>query len=195
MFTEGFPKELNQDVQLVNDMISLESYCKTGLAVSSHKLTYQILNGETICFPYRIYLKDCIKNPDDVFTKTQELIYHCIFSRSCDGFVREQHIKALLGNCTTDWVLPYVIKICDEYVVEILELVHAGLIEQDLSLYKEICRLNLKQFVYGHSRMISYWDCFYRSKCYDYRSYIGKRLFEDCFGYTRSMDKLCRKLK
>lgn len=189
MFEDGFPKRFRKDVQLVCNKITIKTYNNSTIGQSEQKFSWMLLNNEIITFPYRIYYIDNFKNVDKDFTPIQEIIYHCIFSRCCDGFIREKHIKALLEIETPDWALPYIIKVCDEYVVEILELVYNYLKDIDTTKYKKICKKNLPLFIYGHSRMISYWNEFYRNRYFKYSQYIGKRLYKECFGYTRSMEK------
>lgn len=196
MLIDAFPKQLKDDVEFVIEQISLDSCCKSGKLVTSQNVSWELKNGECICFPYRIYFIDKMADCGEIFTPTQEIIYHCIFSRSCDGYVREKHISALLEAETPDWVIPYILKICEEYVLNILDMVYSKLSETDTSAYKEICRLNLGQFVKGHDRMISYWNEYYRDKCYNFCNYVGKKLYEECFGYVKSDNKFnCIKRK
>ena len=110
-------------------------------------------------------------------------------SRSSDGYVREEHIKELLKTDLPEWAIPYVIKICDEYVIEILQTVYDSLSRQDCRKYKEICALNFEYIKRAHTRMISYWNEFYRWDCYRYENYIGKKLYLDCFGYSKTGQK------
>lgn len=190
MFINAFPEQLKDDVEFVIERLALDSCCKAEKFVTSQNVSWKLKNGKSICFPYRIYFTDKIADLGEIFTPTQEIIYHCIFSRSNDGYVREKHIAALLKVETPEWVIPYIVKICEEYVLKILDMVYSKLSETDTSEYKEICRLNLEQFVKGHDRMISYWNEYHRGKCYNFCDYVGKKLYEECFGYVKSMYKL-----
>ena len=153
---------------------------------------WTLRGGETIRVPYRVGLRDNIDRPDEIFTPSQVVVYHCLLSRSWDGYVRERHIKALLGMVPPDWTVPYVVKICDEYVLGILDFVYRTLSGSDTSAYREICALNSRQFARSHRRMVSYWNEYHRRTkraCYLYGDYVGKKLFEECFGYDRSMER------
>ena len=119
----------------------------------------------------------------------QSVIAARLMSRSSDGYVREEHIKELLKTDLPEWAIPYVIKICDEYVIEILQTVYDSLSRQDCRKYKEICALNFEYIKRAHTRMISYWNEFYRWDCYRYENYIGKKLYLDCFGYSKTGQK------
>lgn len=186
MFEDGFPKKICEDVNFVSNMIK---YNKLDLDPTEQSCLY-LIDGKEVKFPYRIYYKDKLKINELKLSSQQNVIYHCIFSRSCDGFVREKHIKELLSINFPRWAIPYIIKICDEYVVEILETVYNQLQNKCIDEIKTICKQNLNTFCLSHDRMISYWNEFYRYNCFRYKDYIGKKLFEECFGYTRSMEKL-----
>lgn len=123
------------------------------------------------------------------FSHEQKLIYHCIFSRSCDGFVRQRHIEAILSDNYPFWAFPFILKVSDEYVMEIVEIIYEKLRFCNTTEMKEFCLVNLQQFIRSHDRMISYWNEFYRERCFRYKNYVGKKLYENCFGYTRSMEK------
>ena len=45
-----------------------------------------------------------------------------------------------------DWVIPYIVKICDEYVLEILEMAYGFLKEQDTERIKRFCLENVQEF-------------------------------------------------
>ena len=117
------------------------------------------------------------------------MILHCIYSRSCDGFVRQKHLNSLLLMDYEDWAIPYIVKICDEYVVEILEMTYDILKDQDTERIKRFCLENIVSFCKSYSRMISYWNEFYRYRYNNFQQYIGRKLFRECFGYSRSMER------
>ena len=162
MFEEGFPKELRDHVQLVATAISKKTYNNVKIDQSEQTCNRILTTSEKITFPYRIYYAD---NYDDFackFSPLQKMIYNCIFSRSCNGFVREKHIASILSVPFPTWAIPYIIKICEEYVVEILETVYQYLNGMDTEDIKLSCRINAKPFLCGHDRMISYWNEYYR---------------------------------
>lgn len=192
MFTEGFPQRLEADMLSVCRRIFSDGIDFLDTAVTPERSVWQVAEGERIKIPYRIYLTDVDAGFCKNLSAVQETIFHCIFSRSHDGYVREKHIDALLKLGPPEWAIPYVVKVCDEYVVEILELVYRRLSGTDTSAYRAVCRRNLPRFVYSHCRMVSYWNEFYRDRCYHFHDYVGKALYEQCFGYTRSMDRAVR---
>ena len=88
-----------------------------------------------------------------------------------------------------DWAIPYIFKLCDEYVVEILEITYDILKDKDTERIKRFCLENVQLFCKSYARMISYWNEYYRHKYFNFHEYIGRKLFRDCFGYTRSLER------
>ena len=155
-------------------------------------------DGEQVDFPYiyRLYITDELGVPENELTETQKSIYHCIFTRSCDGYVREKHAAALLDTENMPyWAVPYIFRLCGEYVLEIIEMIYKKLSVRDNSDFKRFCAKNPFTFVYYYDRMISYWNEYYRGRFPDIRVYAGYRLFTECFGYTRSLGINVRRRK
>ena len=55
-------------------------------------------------------------------TNLQKEILSSLYTRHHDGFVRERHLRQLLG-VDEPWLPPFVIRLLGEYVVEICELI------------------------------------------------------------------------
>lgn len=186
--SKAFPPHLSADVKAVCNALLHTNEPRGYVFYYDHTSTWQLSSGDQITVPYRLYIRDELAFPDKL-TAEQQVIYHCICSRSYDGYVRQRHIEALLATDLPEWALPYVIKICDEYVIEILRIVYASLSQRDCTAYKRICALNFDYIKLGHSRMISYWNEFYRWDYYRYADYIGKKLYRECFGYSKTGQK------
>ena len=187
MFINGFPDELKNDVSRVMSLIPHSTYNNVSIGTSEEHIDC-FLNGNLITFPYRMYFIDVV---DDIYSKLdikQKMILHCVYSRSCDGFVRQKHIQSLISMDYKDWAIPYIVKVCDEYVVEILEIIYDMLKEHDTQLFKSFCKNNVDSFRKSYARMISYWNEFYRDRCYHFHQYVGRKLFRECFGYTRAFE-------
>lgn len=52
-----------------------------------------MLDGSSVTFPYRVYYIDDENIYNKLTSREEKLIYDCIFSRSCNGYVREKHLK------------------------------------------------------------------------------------------------------
>ncbi|MCL2816900.1 MAG: hypothetical protein FWD39_00745 [Clostridiales bacterium] len=125
---------------------------------------------------------------------TEKTILHCIYSRSCDGYIREKHVRALLSEEFPAWAIPYIVKVCDEYILEILQVVYENLKERNTDEIKRFCAANREVFCKSYDRMTSYWNEYYRTwneyyghDCYELKNYAGRKLFVECFGATRPM--------
>lgn len=188
MFQDGFPNYLRDDVTTAVGMIPHKTYNNVTIGVSEDTIQY-FQDNTVIRFPYRTYYIDSSDEVIDDLSLRQKMILHCIYSRSCDGFVRQKHIYSLLQMDYEDWAIPYIVKICDEYVVEILEMTFDILKEQDTERIKRFCLENNVQFCKSYNRMISYWNEYYRYRYNNFQKYIGRKLFRDCFGYSKSMER------
>ena len=185
---KAFPKEYTADVEAVCNSLTVTSKAYSGALYSDETTEWSLLSGEKIEIPYRVYLSDKLIFQNKL-TAQQQVIYHCIFSRSYDGYVRQKHIEALLDSDTPEWAMPYIVKICDEYVKEILDTVYQKLQGRNFETYKALCQRNFDYFKLGHCRMISYWNEYYRYDYYRYKEYIGKKLYGECFGYNKTGQK------
>lgn len=69
-----------------------------------------VQDENVIKFPYRIYNMDNSDKFIDNLSVQQKMMVHCIYTRSCDGFVRQEHLKSLLLMDFKDWTIPYFVK-------------------------------------------------------------------------------------
>jgi len=188
MFNNGFPFVSEEIVNRAINNMPLETYNNSGIRFTNDMKIEYFMGQTQICFPYRLYT---VAINDSILSKldfTERMVLHCIYSRSCNGFVREKHITALLAENSPDWTMPYVVKVCDEYVVEILQAVYENLKGRNTDIFKNFCAENWVSFCKSYNRMISYWNEFYRSDCCRYEDYVGRKLFIECFGAKRTMN-------
>ena len=184
MLIKAFPANLKEDVLVVSKVISNESYLKNSIADNiSGFIHFSLLNGEVIELPKRVYYKDCANITD--LNKTQQLIYYCIFTRCCDGFVRQKSVNQILNLGCEDWCLPYIIKLADSYVIEILYDLYSHFSSKDCKDLKKFCSINKEYMLKANSRMVSYWNEYYRNENLDINNYVGKKLFVECFGIDK----------
>ena len=155
----------------------------SGASVCGSFCEYKLSNGETIAFPYRVYRVENAEIPLE-FTPVQKLIFHAFLSRSDNGYVRETHIHEILDMDCPEWIFPYIVKLSDEYVVEILDLIYSYLKDRDCQEIQNFCKLNLPSFVRSYDRMASYWGEYSGGSFYQY---VGRKLFRSCYGYQRSL--------
>ncbi|MBE7076314.1 MAG: hypothetical protein E7374_00260 [Clostridiales bacterium] len=181
---KAFPASLKEDVLVVSKLISNESYLENSIADNiSGFINFTLSNGEIIALPERVYYKDCrdIKK----LNTTQQLIYFCIFTRCCDGYIRQKSVNQILNLGYEDWCLPYIIKLADSYVIEILDNLYSYFSNKDCVDLKKFCSINKDYMQKANSRMVSYWNEYYRNKNIDINNYVGKKLFVECFGIDK----------
>ena len=184
----AFPTFLHDDVDIVINTIKKTLFLdKEALTYNSfqadNKTPFIVSDNEKVQVPYRLFIDEVPEIQS--LSLVQKMILHCIYSRSTDVYIREKHIKAILQEDLPNWAMPFILKICDEYVVEILELTYNSLKEKDNSKIQEFCKINKSYLNLAYSRMVSYWNCYYRTKCKNLNHYIGKKLYNECFRYSQ----------
>lgn len=201
---KGFPSSLSKEVELLckklrainpEKIYYAKSYMWLGEKVADPKngCAWVLSCGEEIRIPYRIYFEGTFRLYESYsyLSKTEKIIYHCIFSRSDDGFTREGHLRALLrmGADEYEWVKPYIISPAGEYVVEMVDVLYKEINREKIPEYRAFCKLNFENIRYLHANMITYWAEFRRNEYYRYKDYIGKNLFAEVFGMRKSGQK------
>lgn len=188
MFYESFPKELNKELQDVLKIIPKETYNNVSIGYSENVIAYSS-HDNIIKIPYRMYFVDVDATKVDDLTDIQKEMLYCIYTRSSNGYIREKYLNKLLKLHFNDWVIPFIVKLCDEYVVEILEDIYNGLKDRDNNDIKNFCLENKAIINKSYSRMISYWNEYYRNKELHFHKYIGRKLFRECLGYDKTFEK------
>jgi hypothetical protein len=106
------------------------------------------------------------------------VILHCLYSRHGDGMVRQRHLEQIIPS-GEPWVVPFVVQLVGEYVLEILQAIRNGV--PDLAtpgsaprlLYGEFVARNPSFFARTERRVVSYWSCYHR---HQYPAYSPTRL-------------------
>jgi hypothetical protein len=164
----AFPEALRSDVSVVADLIGGGKATDRGLPV--------VVRGELLNIPYRIY-----EDPDETrlacLNETQAIVYSCLLTRHHDGHVRQRQVERLVASSEA-WVAPFVMQLCGEYVMEILNVVEAHLPSMNQRTYGSFFRENPLFFQRTRDRMTSYWDCYYRWLNKREADYVGFRLFD-----------------
>jgi hypothetical protein len=164
----AFPICLRPDVAIVGDLIQCSS--------STHRGIHVVIRGERLSIPYRIH-----HNADEtLFARldaTQALVYACVLTQHHDGHVRQRQIGRLAMS-SEPWVAPFVVQLCGEYVIEILQTVESWLPSMHQSTYAAFFLEHPLFFQKTQDRMVSYWDCYHRWLYKQRRDYVGFRLFE-----------------
>ena len=194
-FDGGFPTAMKEKYAAVSSVIFKKSLFGKGAkcirGYNSENEKYSLSNGEAVCFPYRLLYAD---DDDGFYNKLPDieskLIYDCIFTRSSDGYVREKHLRNILSAEIPEWCLPYVLRCASDYVVEIVTAVYDNLKERDNADIHSFCRSNPEMTKRAYTRMVSYWNEFYRYDCYRFYDYVGQKLFKECILPGVNFEKL-----
>lgn len=185
---KSFPNNLRKDLTIVLSIIPKKTYNNISVGVSDETINYK-LNDSSIEIPYRIYFVDISDSEYKQLNNVQKRILCCLYTRSCEGYIREKYLKKLLSSSLDEWSIPFIVKLCDEYVIEILKVIYDMLKDRNNDDVKEFCLRNKEAINRGYQRMISYWNEYYRDKEPDFRKYIGRKIFRECLGYDRSFEK------
>ena len=176
-----FPQEFSGEVQKLSVINELEI-----VNFEYNQFTEFNLNQEKIKIYYRVQLK----NYRDLSTQNLEnILYNCICSRSSDGYIRG---KALLKILNSDYyfVIPFILLLASEYVIEILEQMYTKSSEHTFLKMSQFLGENSEFYPIFKSKIVSYWNEYYR-KSYNFTNQILQYpSFEDYVGY-----KILQKIK
>lgn len=178
----AFPAALRPDAAEVAQVLPPNDGPWSTLTATSDTVRVA-LDGEVIAFPSRIYHGVLATEPSFVLSLSP-VVAACAYTRHHDGYVRQEALRTLLdGPCALEpWVVPYVVKLADEYVVEIVEDVAAFLTEVDVEgsaqqrAYGRVLAQNPEMLRLLRARVISYWDCYHRRRHRRLEDYPGHRL-------------------
>lgn len=157
---EAYPEGIRNEVDSILNNVDTHS-------IHFHEYTeeYKIKNS-IAKIPYRIYL--C---PEDIdshnLNKREERILSTYFTRHNDGYVRQKALNVIThSDFILDYEIPFLFRVCGEYVVEILEDAFEGIKKIDVKLLQLFIKDNHKELQLSEQRMISYWSEYYRKKSY-----------------------------
>ena len=188
MFYCAFPNDLEENLNRVIEVLPQTTFNNVRFATSDDVIEYSIKN-HMIAVPYRTYLLDISDVEYENLNQVQKQILCCIYTRSSNGYIREKYLRKLLDMPLEEWAIPFVIKLCDEYVLEILEVIYYKLKERDNTDIQDFCLNNKVSIRKSYARMTSYWNAYYRCYAFNFKKYIGRRLFRECLGYDRTFER------
>ena len=132
------------------------------------------LNDEALLIPTRTYydrerLLACTRLAGDA-----GVIALCLGTRHHDGHLREACVRQLLLQ-ERAWTVPFVVHLCGEYVLEIVERVGAALPAWNAQALARYLRDNRAYVATLERRAVSYWNCYYRCQYPVWEEYPGRR--------------------
>ena len=175
-----FPIELKSEVESVIQILPLEKndvkLCDGQVSnvdnlIHPTELTIK-LEGEQLIIPYRLYFDEPDFESETGLTDRQKIILNCIFLRHHNGYIRERRLNNLIGK-NEKWIIPFTIQLLGEYVFEIIESLDEHINENTINDYRSVTEENPKYWQKTESRMISYWNEYYRRKFPKLKEYLG----------------------
>ncbi|MFF4384598.1 hypothetical protein [Kitasatospora sp. NPDC001547] len=172
----AFPTELASDAEAVRAVMPAARF-------QPHAPFSVVVEGQRVSIPGRLYNDE--PSPDVVasLSPRQQRLLHSLYSRHSDGLVRQRHLEKIVG-CTDPWVMPFVVQLVGEYVLEILVVICDKL--RDLAAPGASGHLAYGQFIVDNPaffartqrRVVSYWSCYYRGAYASFLGYPGCALLD-----------------
>jgi hypothetical protein len=165
----ALPQILKIDVNVVLDILPFDENEVTLCDGQVHNVDNLIspnyytvkLDNEQLSIPYRFYFNEPEIEKENKLSYTQKTILNCIYLRHHNGFLRQKRLEQLIDK-TEFWIAPYLLQLLGEYVYEILEVLDKCINDKNIVNYKRFVKENPKYWQQTKSRMISYWNCYYR---------------------------------
>ena len=182
----AFPASLRQDVEKVIEILPLNDHNVLLVDGQIHKVDDLIhpneqivtVDNEQIKIPYRLYFNEPSNDKEKSLTDLQQTILNCIYLRHHNGFIRQRRLEKLIDK-TEYFVVPFVFQLLGEYVLEILVVLDRHINKQTIDDYIKFIEENKKYCQQTESRMISYWNEYYRRpKFINLNDYIGKQIVD-----------------
>jgi len=183
----SFPATLKQDVEKVIEVLPLNEHNVLLTGGHIHQVDNLIhpneqvvyLDKELLKIPYRLYFNEPSLDKEELLTDLQKIILNCIYLRHHNGFVRQKRLEQLIDK-TEYFITPFTFQLLGEYVMEILAVLQKQLNPTTIDNYLKFINENQKYWTQTKSRMISYWDVYYRRpKFPKLNDYIGKQIVDE----------------
>lgn len=182
---KSFPLELKEDLEVVLSILPLENDKIELIDGNIHKVQDLIfdyfkdikLDGENLSIPYRVYFNEPNPDKENKLTDNQKAILNCIYLKHHNGYVRQRRLEQL-GKNSQYWITPYTFQLLGEYVLEILDVLDNQIDNTNIDNYKRFAIENPKYYLQTESRMISYWNEYYRRKFPKLKTYVGRIIFD-----------------
>jgi hypothetical protein len=190
----SFPKTLSQDVNKVIEILPLNEHNVLLTGGQIHNVESLIhsnehlvmLDKELLKIPSRLYFNEPSLDKEKSLTSLQRVILNCIYLRHHNGFVRQRRLEQLVEQ-TEYFIIPFTFQLLGEYVIEILEVLQKHINPTTIDNYLNFINENPKYWRQTESRMISYWDVYYRRPMYPKylppkyatrQDYVGQKIID-----------------
>ena len=134
------------------------------------------VGGETLHIPERLYYDPGrLRRALDDAQGADRRILACLGTRHCDGHVRQACLAHILDGDDA-WLMPYIVQLAGEYVIEIVDDVARWSETCEASALAALARANPAWLATLSRRVTSYWNCYHRHAYPDRNAYPGSRL-------------------
>jgi len=152
---KAFPVEIRGEVNSLLTKFAIET------EISTRGFETVAIGQEKFEIPQRIYYNPPYSLASSKYTRKEQEIINCIFSRHHNGYIRQKAIQNIICS-KSSWTIPYIIRIIGEYVIEILDDIDNNFEKIDKSNLISFVRQNPEFYNRTHSRVCSYWHCYFR---------------------------------
>lgn len=181
--SNAFPSALRAAVRQLVDAVA-----QGELHPPRHMFTVNV-HGEALRIPVRIYYdSDRLRASLRTAQGIDQRILACLGTRHHDGFLRQECLRYLLA-AEEDWVLPYILQLAGEYVIQIVDDVARGIVLRDAAPLAAFVRDNPRYLATLGRRVRSYWHYYYEQACPDLNDYPGTRVLN----YLQRLDAPLRR--
>lgn len=168
----AFPTYCEKDIRSLNRKINLVSEFEISEDfVESFSVAFQ---GEILQIPFRIYFKEVSENN---LTKDELILLDCFFTRHHNGFIRQRSLEKIITS-EVAFITPFVFQLLGEYVIQIIDVINKNLSKTLANNIYSFAKENPEYLQLTKHRMISYWNCYYRSYSSEKSDYVGFKILE-----------------
>jgi hypothetical protein len=179
---QAFPATLEREASRVASVLPPAAYGPLGSFDA-------LVDGQRLTIPYRIY-NDEPSAQDVGSLGDARVVAACLYTRHADGLVRQRHLRSIIHDLSP-WVLPFVVQLVGEYVVEIVQDIAQGLDDVGSAgspqqrAYGSFLVENPELLRKTHARVVSYWNCCYRHRYPNLQDYPGHQVASSLTRATR----------
>ena len=170
MIQSAFPSYLQKEATKIADF--LQQNDPKDFKIIGTEIVY--LNGEALELPQRVYFGEY--NTQNL-TLVQEQMLNCLYLYHCNGHLREHYLRESL-IVKENFTLSFIAKLLGDYVIEIVKVLHSELPNDTRDKLRDFFRANPLYQKCVESRIVSYWDLFYRNVYPNFKKYISYQLFQ-----------------
>lgn len=160
----------------------LEGLKERTFSIPEHGVSF-VLESEKLIIPYRVYCESYLLVYSRNQSVNQKLVAFCLLTRHYNGFVRERYLKEILTS-NEKWVIPFVVQLMGEYVVEILTVIWESIDDINKDNLVSFIIENKSYWAKTKQRIASYYGEYYRFKIKK-PEYVGFKL-------TKRVEQLIR---